>query len=120
MIAVPGMDSPAWASGNGAQAGFSHTKGFAMKTILIALVLLCSAPALAQVSAQSHADHLAATGSFGHCSRRGGAYEGIGLSPSSPEDACRRACFWGKRRIREIGTSWCPVRRLWIAVVRYW
>lgn len=71
------------------------------------------------VSAQAHADQLAATGSFGHCSRRGGGYEGIGLSPVSPGDACRRACYWGQRRVREIGTAWSPARRAWIAVVRY-
>lgn len=71
------------------------------------------------VSAQAHAEQLAATGSFSHCSRRGGGYEGIGLSPVSPEAACRRACYWGQRRVREIGTAWCPLRRAWIAVVRY-
>lgn len=95
-----------------------------MKTLLLLAVLFASSAAFGQssyfVSAQSHAETLAATGSFGHCSRRGGGYEGIGMSPSSPEDACRRACYWGKRRVREIGTAWCPARRLWIAVVRYW
>lgn len=70
-------------------------------------------------SAQEHADHLAATGTFGHCGRRGHGYEGIGFSPSSPDDACRRCCYWGQRRVREIGTSWCPHRRGWVAVVRY-
>lgn len=71
------------------------------------------------ISAQAHAEQLAATGSFGHCSRRGGGYEGIGLSPVSPGDACKRACYWGQRRVREIGTAWSPARRAWIAVVRY-
>lgn len=71
------------------------------------------------VSAQEHAETLAANGTFGHCSRRGGGYEGIGMSPTSPDDACRRCCYWGKRRVREIGTAWCPMRRMWVAVVRY-
>lgn len=71
------------------------------------------------VSAQEHAEQLAATGSFGHCGRRGGGHEGIGMSPTSPDDACRRACYWGRLRVREIGTAWCPLRRMWIAVVRY-
>lgn len=71
------------------------------------------------VTAQEHADHLAATGTFAHCSRRGRGYEGIGFSPASPDDACRRCCYWGQRRVREIGTAWCPCRRGWVAVVRY-
>lgn len=71
------------------------------------------------VSAQEHADHLAATGTFAHCGRRGGGYEGIGFDPSSPDAACRRCCYWGQRRVREIGTAWSPLRRGWVAVVRY-
>lgn len=71
------------------------------------------------VSAQEHAEHLAATGTFGHCGRRGGGYEGIGMSSASAEDAIRRCCYWGKRRATEIGTAWSPLRRAWIAVVRY-
>lgn len=70
------------------------------------------------VSAQEHAESLAATGTFGHCGRRGGGYEGIGVG-ATPDDACRRCCYWGQRRVREIGTAWCPVRRAWVAVVRY-
>lgn len=72
------------------------------------------------VSAQEHADHLAATNTFVHCGRRGGGYEGLGFSTSGgPDAACRNACYWGQRRVREIGTAWCPARRGWIAVVRY-
>lgn len=71
------------------------------------------------VSAQEHADHLAVTNTFSHCGRRGCGYEGLGFSRVSPEAACRRACFWGQRRVREIGTAWCPHRRGWVAVVRY-
>lgn len=71
------------------------------------------------VSAQEHAEQLATTNTFVHCGRRGGGYEGLGFSTSSPDDACRRSCFWGQRRVREIGTAWCPARRGWVAVVRY-
>jgi hypothetical protein len=71
------------------------------------------------VSADAHAAHLASTNTFVHCNRRGGGYEGLGFSTSSPDHACRSACFWGTRRVREIGTAWCPARRGWIAVVRY-
>ena len=75
---------------------------------------------IADNSAQRHAERLAATGAFSHCPDRGGApYEGLGFSSSSPDDACRRACFWGRRPVREIGTAWCPHRRGWVAVVRY-
>jgi len=71
------------------------------------------------IDAQSHADHLATTNTFVHCGRRGVGYEGLGFSTAGPDQACRNACFWGQRRVREIGTSWCPARRGWIAVVRY-
>jgi hypothetical protein len=71
------------------------------------------------VSADAHAAHLASTNTFVHCNSRGGGYEGLGFSTSSPDHACRSACFWGTRRVREIGTAWCPARRGWIAVVRY-
>lgn len=74
---------------------------------------------VAVVSAQEHADQLAVTNTFVHCGRRGGGYEGLGFSTVSPDAACRRACFWGQRRVREIGTAWCPLRRGWVAVVRY-
>jgi hypothetical protein len=71
------------------------------------------------VSAQEHADQLAVTNTFVHCGRRGGGYEGLGFSTASPDAACRSACFWGQRRVREIGTAWCPARRGWVAVIRY-
>ncbi len=71
------------------------------------------------VSAQEHADQLAATNTFAHCGRRGVGYEGLGFSTVSPDAAVRRSCFYGQRRVREIGTAWCPARRGWVAVVRY-
>lgn len=83
-------------------------------------VLVQTPPAKVVVSAQAHAEQLAATGSFAHCGRRGGGYEGIGFSTVSPAAAIRRSCFWSVRRVREIGTAWCPHRRGWVAVVRYY
>ena len=95
-----------------------------MRSLVIVLALLAASPVVAQqnhtyVSAQAHAEHLAATGTFSHCSRRGGGYEGIGMSSSSPDAAMRNCCYWGKRKVREIGTAWSAARRMWIAVVRY-
>ena len=101
---------------------------------LFALVLVALAvPASAQeitarrvvihgdvISAQAHAESLASSGGFAHCGRRGGVYEGLGFSTRSPDDAIRRSCFWGQRKVREIGTAWCPQRRGWVAVVRYY
>lgn len=97
-----------------------------MRSLILAIVMATACVAQAQVpvviivSAQEHAEHLARTNTFGHCGRRGGVYEGIGFSSVSAEDAMRRSCFWGQRRVREIGTAWSPVRRGWVAVVRYW
>ena len=71
------------------------------------------------VSAQEHADHLATTNTFVHCGRRGFGYEGLGFSTVSPAAAVRRACYWGQRKAREVATAWCPLRRGWVAVVRY-
>lgn len=82
-------------------------------------VIVSTPRSVTVVDAQSHADHLASTNTFVHCGRRGGGYEGLGFSTSSPDAACRNACYWGRRPVREIGTAWCPARRGWIAVVRY-
>ena len=103
-----------------------------MRFIVLSLCLLSAAVAsadtavivngrrsVAVVSAQDHADYLAATHTFVHCGRRGGGYEGLGFSTVSPRAAAERACYWGQRRVREIGTAWCPLRRGWVAVVRY-
>ena len=95
-----------------------------MRPVIVTLLMICGAAANGQdvrqyVTAQAHAEHLAATGTFSHCSRRGGGYEGIGMSSSSPDAAVRNCCYWGKRRVREIGTAWSAAKRMWIAVVRY-
>jgi hypothetical protein len=79
----------------------------------------CRNQTVTVVSAQEHADQLAVTNTFVHCGRRGGGYEGLGFSTASPDAAVRRSCFYGQRRVREVGTAWCPARRGWVAVVRY-
>jgi hypothetical protein len=101
-----------------------------MRGILLCLALSVAVPAVAQdivirrpsvvvISAQQHAETLAANGTFAHCGQRGSGYEGIGFSSAGPDDAVRRCCYWGQRRVREIGTAWCARRRGWVAVVRY-
>ena len=68
------------------------------------------------VTAQDHATFLANSGSFYHSSCN--QYEGIGYG-STPEEARRRCCFFGKRVISEEGVAWSPLRRRWVAVIRY-
>lgn len=106
-----------------------------MRSIVFVFLAALAAPAVAQeqsvlvtpapvaanyVSAQDHAQALACSGGFEHCRRRGGYYEGIGFSTVSPSAAVRRSCCWGVRKPREVGTAYCPQRRGWVAVVRYY
>ena len=73
-------------------------------------------PAVVITSAQDHAVILAGRGAFYHskCNQ----YEGIGEG-SSPERARRACCFFGRRVIVDEGVAWSPIRRRWIAVIRY-
>jgi hypothetical protein len=68
------------------------------------------------VSAQDHAVVIARRGSLVHSSC--GQYEGIGTG-STPEQARRNCCFFGKRVIVEEGVAYSPVARRWFAVIRY-
>jgi hypothetical protein len=68
------------------------------------------------VTAQDHAVVIARRGSLVHSSC--GQYEGIG-SGSTPEQARRNCCFFGKRVIVEEGVAYSPVARRWFAVIRY-
>jgi len=68
------------------------------------------------VSAQNHAVVIARRGSLVHSSC--GQYEGIGTG-STPEQARRNCCFFGKRVIVEEGVAYSPVARRWFAVIRY-
>jgi hypothetical protein len=68
------------------------------------------------ISAQDHAVVIARRGSLVHSSC--GQYEGIGCG-STPEQARRNCCFFGKRVIVEEGVAYSPARRQWFAVIRY-
>jgi hypothetical protein len=97
-----------------------------MRTFVLAFCLLAST-AVAQdvvirtrgpviVSAQRHAEIIAARGVLVHSSCN--QYEGIGIG-STPEAARRACCFFGKRVIIEEGVAYSPARRQWFAVIRY-
>jgi hypothetical protein len=68
------------------------------------------------VSAQDHAVVIARRGSLVHSSC--GQYEGIGTG-STPEQARRNCCFFGRRVIVDEGVAYSPVARRWFAVIRY-
>lgn len=68
------------------------------------------------VSAQDHAVLLARRGTLVHSSC--GQTEGIGVG-STPEQARRNCCYFGKRQIVEEGVAYSPVTRRWYAVIRY-
>ena len=68
------------------------------------------------VTAQDHAVVIARRGSLVHSSC--GQYEGFGTG-STPEQARRNCCFFGKRVIVEEGVAYSPVARRWFAVIRY-
>lgn len=97
-----------------------------MRSLLIACIMLIASAAQAQTvttitvtTAQDAAVETARRGVVGHCTRRpGGIVEGVGFSPVSEEDAVRRCCFWGKRKVREIGVA--RGARGWYAVVWYY
>lgn len=73
-------------------------------------------PSVVVSTAQDHAVVLAGRGAFYHSSC--GQYEGIGEG-STPEAARRNCCFFGRRVIVDEGVAWSPIRRRWIAVIRY-
>ena len=68
------------------------------------------------VTAQDHATIIARRGVLVHSSC--GQYEGIGCG-STPEQARRNCCYFGKRQIAEEGVAYSPARRQWFAVIRY-
>jgi hypothetical protein len=70
----------------------------------------------AVISAQEHATIIARRGALVHsqCSQT----EGIGMG-STPEQARRNCCFFGKKVIVEEGIAYSPTRRMYFAVIRY-
>jgi len=69
-------------------------------------------------TAQQDAETMARTGVLRHCGRNGGRREGIGFG-STPEQALKNCCFYGRYRIVDKAVAWSPVRRAWFAVIRY-
>jgi len=67
-------------------------------------------------SAQDDACDMARTGILRH--RGGNGWEGVGYSSRSSSEAISNCCYWGKRKVKEIGVS--RGSRGWFACVRYW
>jgi hypothetical protein len=94
-----------------------------MRWIVLAIALMAGASQAQTVTvtvttAQQDAEQMARTGVLRHCGRSGGRREGIGVG-STPEQALKNSCFYGKYRIVEKAVAWSPMRRAWFAVVRY-
>lgn len=92
-----------------------------MRFLAMLLVLAFASVAAAAgptviVTAQDHAVVLARRGTLvhSHC----GQTEGIGCG-STPEQARRNCCYFGRRTIVEEGIAYSPARRQWFAVIRY-
>jgi hypothetical protein len=97
-----------------------------MRSVLLAFVVLfVAAVAQAQtvivrgpavVSAQEHATIIARRGTLVHsqCNQT----EGIGTG-STPSEARRNCCFYGRKQIVEEGVAYSTVTRRWYAVIRY-
>lgn len=75
------------------------------------------APTPSPATAQEVAESNARRGVSLRCGRRAGVVEGVGFSPTSPDDAIVKSCFWGKRKVREIGIA--RGVRGWYAVIWY-
>jgi hypothetical protein len=94
-----------------------------MRWIVLAIALMAGTAHAQTVTvtvttAQQDAEQMARTGVLRHCGRNGGRREGIGVG-STPEQALKNSCFYGKYRIVEKAVAWSPVRRAWFAVIRY-
>jgi hypothetical protein len=94
-----------------------------MRWIVLAIAMMAGTAQAQTVTvtvttAQQDAEQMARTGVLRHCGRNGGRREGIGFG-STPEQALRNCCFYGRYRIVEKAVAWSPVRRAWFAVIRY-
>jgi len=94
-----------------------------MRWIVLAIALMAGTAQAQTVTvtvttAQQDAETMARTGVLRHCGRNGGRREGIGTG-STPEQALRNCCYYGRYRIVEKAVAWSPVRRAWFAVIRY-
>jgi hypothetical protein len=94
-----------------------------MRWIVLAIALMAGTAQAQTVTvtvttAQQDAETMARTGVLRHCGRNGGRREGIGVG-STPEQALRNCCYYGRYRIVEKAVAWSPMRRAWFAVIRY-
>jgi len=94
----------------------------ALLVVLAASVASAAAPPVEPVTpspttAQEVAETNARRGVSIRCGKRAGVVEGVGFSTVSPDDAIRRSCFWGKRKVREIGVA--QGTKGWYAVIWY-
>jgi len=94
-----------------------------MRWIVLAIALMAGTAQAQTVTvtvttAQQDAETMARTGVLRHCGRNGGRREGIGFG-STPEQALKNCCFYGRYRIVDKAVAWSPVRRAWFAVIRY-
>lgn len=98
-----------------------------MRSVVCLLVCLVGSVASAQevivaprrsviVTAQDHAVVLARRGALVHSSC--GQWEGIGCG-STPDQARRNCCFFGKRPIVDEGVAYSQATGRWYAVIRY-
>lgn len=88
---------------------------FALLLAVVAASASAAGPTVI-VTAQDHATIIARRGVLVHS--KCGQYEGIGCG-STPEQARRNCCFYGRRQIVEEGVAYSPARRQWFAVIRY-
>jgi hypothetical protein len=88
---------------------------FALLLAMVAASASAAGPTVI-VTAQDHATIIARRGVLVHskCNQ----YEGIGCG-STPEQARRNCCYFGRRQIVEEGVAYSPARRMWFAVIRY-
>lgn len=104
-----------------------------MRSVFVAVCVLCGVCATAEAqqpktsayayysetsTAQGVAEMQARTGRCQHFGNPTGGYEGVGYSSAGPEQAKRNCCYWGQRRVRDIGVARGP--RGWFACVRYY
>jgi hypothetical protein len=88
---------------------------FALLVALVAASASAAGPTVI-VTAQDHATIIARRGVLVHS--KCGQYEGIGCG-STPEQARRNCCYFGRRPIVEEGVAYSPAKRMWFAVIRY-
>lgn len=88
---------------------FTASAAVAQETVVVT-------PRRVVITAQDHAEIIARRGRLVHSSC--GQTEGVGCG-STPDQARRNCCFFGRRVIVEEGVAYSPTARKWFAVIRY-